>query len=61
MPEQMMRIVDVAELLGVSKQAVWKRYRDGRLPEPEVLAGSAPLWKPETIEAWQENRPDSGA
>ena len=48
-------IQEVATLLGVSRQRVWRRQKDGTLPEPYTLiGGKRPVWTREQIEAWKE-------
>lgn len=48
----MLRIIDVAEVLGVSHQRVHQIYKLGRLPEPGDRDEIGPLWKRSDIENW---------
>ena len=46
-------IQEVATLLGVSRQRVWKRKEKGTMPEPYALiGGKRPVWTREQIEVW---------
>lgn len=48
--EEVLQIQDVAELLGVSKQAIWDRYQRGTMPEPDYQTPKGrPLWKESTL------------
>ncbi len=60
-PALMLTLVDVAELLQVSKSTVDSyRYR-GLLPAPQALAARTPLWARPIIDHWTRCRPGSGA
>lgn len=51
MAEEVFQIADVAELLGVSTQAIWDRYHRGTMPEPDYETPKGkPLWKRSTLE-----------
>lgn len=48
--EEVLQIVDVAEALGVTKQAIWDRWERGTMPEPDyVTPKGRPLWKESTL------------
>lgn len=44
---------DLAEMLGVSEEAIRVRKHRGNLPEPDWFVGRSPVWKPETIEEYR--------
>ena len=48
----MLRIIDVAEILGVSYQRVQQIHNAGRLPEPAHRDAVGPLWRKSDIEKW---------
>lgn len=54
----------VAKRLGISPTTVKTYYRDNRLPEPDAQIGTdrgkRMGWLPETIDAWNKNRPGHG-
>ncbi len=53
MTEEYLGIVEVARLLGVSRQRVWQRNEDRAMPEPVMLIGGRrPVWTREQIEGW---------
>ena len=50
---ELLGIQEVAALMGVSRQRVWKRQKDGTLPKPYALVGGKrPVWTREQIEEW---------
>lgn len=56
-PTRYLSRAEVAERIGVAVGTL-SRYR---LPEPDVLVGRARGWLPETIDAWNAQRPGRGA
>jgi hypothetical protein len=48
----MIRMTDVAEILGVSVQRVQQLNRASRLPEPAKCDQVGPLWRKKNIEKW---------
>lgn len=50
---------DVARYLGVNLGTVSSYRGRHQMPEPHGRIGSTPVWKPETIIAWQAERPRS--
>lgn len=64
----LLTIKDIAPLAGLSRasvavyhQAAQRRRREGRpepkdMPQPDMLFGRTPTWKPETVQAWIEAR-----
>jgi predicted DNA-binding transcriptional regulator AlpA len=47
-----LRMTDVAEILGVSVQRVQQLNKAGRLPEPAKRDQVGPLWRKKDIERW---------
>lgn len=56
MPNVYLSRAEVAELLGVTSDAL-SRYK---LPEPDAYIGSTRGWRRDTIETWNANRPGQG-
>ncbi|WOC11267.1 helix-turn-helix transcriptional regulator [Gordonia sp. MP11Mi] len=48
---------EVAERIGVVRSAI-SRYK---MPPPDALIGATRGWLPETIDAWNADRPGRGA
>ena len=53
---QILRNQDVADLLGVSKQTVWRLYKSGELPPKVQISGRANGWTWGTIREFIEER-----
>ena len=52
--KHLLGIQEVAALMGVSRQRIWKRKEDGTMPEPYALVGGKrPVWTREQIEGWK--------
>jgi hypothetical protein len=51
---------DVAAYLGVSASTVASYKSRGQMPEPERHFGRTPVWRPQTIIDWHDNRPGHG-
>ena len=47
---------EVADLLGVKVNTVTAWRSRHRMPEPDVTYGRTPLWREDTILAWQGRR-----
>jgi hypothetical protein len=47
-----LRIIDVAEILGVTYQRVQQIHKAGRLPEPAKRDEIGPLWRKSDIVEW---------
>jgi predicted DNA-binding transcriptional regulator AlpA len=47
----------VAARLGVHPDSITRYRGRGDFPEPDATFGRSPAWLPETIDAWQANRP----
>jgi len=43
--ERLLRVWDVAKLVGVSVPTVWRWTREGRLPQPIKLTPRVTVWK----------------
>lgn len=50
-PPLLLRVDEVAQLLGLSERSVWRMQSAGRLPSGVRLAGSI-RWRRAEIEAW---------
>lgn len=48
---------DIAERLGVKIETVRQYKLRGDLPPPDDYVGRSPVWKDETIQAWERERP----
>jgi predicted DNA-binding transcriptional regulator AlpA len=56
--ENLLSMADIARKYGVSRQAVLVLYQSGKLPEPAIMAGGRPAWRPEQIsDNYPEPRP----
>ena len=51
---------EVAAHLGVTPATVRKYASTGRLPVPDGRVAASPWWSPDTIRAWQAQRPGRG-
>lgn len=49
-------VADVAERLKVKPATVRRYLHKKDLPEPDTRAGQSPLWREETILAWEKER-----
>ncbi|MDD7384776.1 MAG: transcriptional regulator [Actinomycetaceae bacterium] len=58
-------VKEFAERIGIGSGTVRSYLHKGLLPEPDALVGigrrAVRGWLPETIDAWQANRPGRGA
>ena len=43
--EQLLRVGDVAKLLGISAPTVWRWAREGKLPKPMKITRRITVWK----------------
>ncbi len=50
----------LAERLGIKRGSVHRYRVRGALPPADEKVGRTPLWKVETIEAWEATRPGQG-
>ena len=46
------RLDEVARSLGVSRRLLERERAAGRFPAPDITIGTAPLWRPATVDAW---------
>ena len=60
--EQLLRLVDVARCLGISRRTFERERSAGRFPVPDLKIGKTPLWRPSTVQNWIEaqSRKSSG-
>jgi len=52
MPEHLMGIAEIAELLGVSRTRIHQLRSEGALPQPCETLAMGPVWLREDIERW---------
>lgn len=50
--DRLLRLRDVAHLVGLSKATIYRRIRAGQFPPPVSAGGHSVRWKASTIEAW---------
>jgi predicted DNA-binding transcriptional regulator AlpA len=53
--EPLLKIVDLARILGCSRRLVERMRAAGKLPRPDVKIGKMPRWKRDTILRWIED------
>ena len=49
---ELLGLAELADMLGMKKDAVIQRVRRGRLPVPDLRLAAGPIWKAETIRPW---------
>ena len=54
--ENLIRVTQVAELLGVSKSTVWMYAREGKLPKATKLSPRVSVWKVSDVIAFIESK-----
>ena len=54
---RLMRIREIAELLGISTITLHRWYKSGAFPEPVRLSPGSIAWRSDTVEDWIANRP----
>jgi predicted DNA-binding transcriptional regulator AlpA len=54
------RTSDLPHLTRLSASTIARLRRAGRLPKPDLVAGRALLWKPDSITSWLESGGLSG-
>ena len=52
--EHLLRLIQVAETLGISRRTFERERSAGRFPAPDLKIGKAPLWRPGTVQGWIE-------
>jgi len=50
-------LAEVADLLGLTRQAAHQRLVRGRLPEPDARLAAGPVWRRSTIDRWLTTAP----
>jgi prophage regulatory protein len=55
--EQMLRVSDVAKLVGVKLTTVRKWVKEGSIPAPIRLNGKTMMWTREQIQLWINSQP----
>jgi prophage regulatory protein len=56
MPEQFLRLPEVAAMIGWSRVTIHRAVRDGRFPKPVKLGARSIAWPESEIAEWQEAR-----
>lgn len=58
MARQLYGLAEIAETLGLTRQAVtvWRKRRSWDMPEPDVELASGPVWHSGTIEPWLQTQ-----
>ncbi len=51
---------DLATRLGVKRESIYRMRTRGDLPDPDDTIGRTPVWKTDTITAWEADRPGQG-
>jgi len=54
---KLIRLVDVQEMTGLKKSAIYKKIKDGKFPTGVQLGAKHVAWKFEEIETWIDDRP----
>ena len=50
--DKLLRLPQVAEMLGVSKSSVWLYARQGKIPKATKLSARVSVWKESDIQAF---------
>ena len=58
---QILRVVDVCEMLGISRQTLYHLRRDGDFPAAVPLRGRCIGWRLRDVEAWIDARAEQSA
>jgi len=53
-PDRLIRIRDVAYLVGMSKATIYRKLKSGEFPQPVSTGGSSVRWKESDIMMWIE-------
>ena len=59
--ERMLKVSDVAKLVGVKPTTVRKWVKEGSIPPPIQLNGKNMMWKREQIQLWIDSQPKKRA
>ena len=54
--DRLLRIGEVASLLGIAKSTVYKNIRHGLFPKPIKLTERTSVWRLSTVEDWVRSR-----
>lgn len=54
---RLLRIAEVCRWLNVSKTTIYKWVKEGRFPEPIILADHASRWREDEVGEWLNSRP----
>lgn len=54
-PVRRIGIRELEQRLACDRSTIWRRYRSGRLPEPEYL-GDRRVWRLDVIEDWERQQ-----
>lgn len=52
---------EAAKRVGITTDTFHSYRKKGLVPDPDAMIGTVRGWLPETIDAWQKNRPGRGA
>ena len=56
--DSLLKIEDIAKLIGVSEKSCYDKYKKGFLPYP-IRIGRLLRWRREDIETWLQNRKET--
>jgi len=59
--DKLLKIGEVSERLGVSKNAIYKWVKNNRFPKPIILGESSSRWFEKEVEQWLMERPRGGS
>lgn len=54
--ERLIRVREVAQIIGYSVTSIWRRCKDGSFPLPVRIGPGAVAWRHSEIEAWMNSR-----
>jgi prophage regulatory protein len=57
---RILRVKEVAELVGVSTTTLWRWQRDGLMPKRRQIGPNVTGWTEQEITEWLEDRPRAG-
>jgi hypothetical protein len=55
--EELMRVKDIAVLLGVGMPRAYQVTNEEDFPQPEITIGTIRLWEPEKVFRWAKSYP----
>lgn len=56
--DQLLDTAEVCRVVGLSRQEIWRRRRDGSFPEPVRLGGRRVGYSASELQAWMKARLD---